>query len=188
MGRRQRDERGLVLPTRLMVFSISLVALAGLIYFATRGPDTSGGVAAPAGTETPSATATVGAEPTPTDSAAPDATPSPSPTSAASPTPTRTPLAERVDRGGVYVEVYNNSNVAGLAGRTGEKVTAAGWKLVGTDNWYGTVDATTIYYGPGLRDAARLLAQDLGISVMKKAVQPMRFDRLTVILTAAYAS
>ena len=38
-GARRRDERGLVLPTRLMVFSISLVALAGLAVIATHSVD-----------------------------------------------------------------------------------------------------------------------------------------------------
>ena len=74
----------------------------------------------------------------------------------------------------------------GLAGKTAGRATAAGWNVIGSDNWYGTVDASTVYFGPKMRAAADLLAADLGITVVKPAVEPMRFDRLTVILTADY--
>jgi hypothetical protein len=58
--------------------------------------------------------------------------------------------------------------------------------VVGTDNWYGTVDATTVYYPPRLKAAATLLAADLRIARLKPAIDPMRPDRLTVILTGDY--
>ena len=59
-------------------------------------------------------------------------------------------------------------------------------EIVGTDNWYGTVDASTVYYGPRLKAAGQLLADELGITRVKPAIAPMRLDRLTVILTGDY--
>jgi hypothetical protein len=156
-----------VLPTRLMVFSISALALAGLAFVATQhdAPDTATPVAATHTTRSPS----------------------PSPTTASPNPATPRKHAPAVKRGSVYVEVYNNSNVKGLAGTTGSRAERFGWNVVGTDNWYGTVDTTTVYYGPRLKAAATLLAKDLGIPRVKPAVQPMRFDRLTVILTGDHA-
>lgn len=92
-----------------------------------------------------------------------------------------------VTRGEVYVAVYNNSNVTGLAGRTSGRLTGAGWQVVTSDNWYGTIPATTVYFPSRLAEAARLLAKDLGITRVMPAVDPMQMDRLTLILTADFA-
>lgn len=167
-GEHRRDERGLVLPTRLMVFSISAVVLAGLAFVATQpdhGPDT----ASPAAVTHP--------KPSPT-----------AVTSTVPVTPTSTPGAAKpvVRRGSVYVVVFNNSNVKGLAGKTATRAQRAGWNVVATDNWYGTVDASTVYFPPRLKAAGALLAKDLGITRVKPAIAPMRSDRLTVILTGDF--
>ncbi len=58
--------------------------------------------------------------------------------------------------------------------------------MVGSDNWYGTIPVSTVYYPPRLRAAAKQLARDLGITRLMPAVPPMQFDRLTVILTSSY--
>ncbi len=58
---------------------------------------------------------------------------------------------------------------------------------MGSDNWYGTVDGTTVYYPPRLHDAGKALGKDLGIRKVKPAEEPMSFDRLTVILTEDYS-
>jgi hypothetical protein len=92
-----------------------------------------------------------------------------------------------VERSKVYVEVYNNSGVTGLAGEVAASATQAGWKVVGSDNWYGTIPASSVYYPPKLARAARALALDLGIRRTVPAVDPMKLDRLTVILTADHA-
>ena len=86
-------------------------------------------------------------------------------------------------RGQTYVEVYNNSGISGLAGTTAARAQGAGWQVVGSDNWYGTIPASTVYYPPRLEAAARLLGKDLGVNRLRPAVAPMRLDRLTVILT-----
>ena len=90
-------------------------------------------------------------------------------------------------RDSVYVSVFNNSNVSGLAATTAERIGAVGWQVVGSDNWYGTIPATTIYYPARLEEAARLLSKDLGVPRLMPAVDPMSRDRLTLILTADYA-
>ncbi len=92
-----------------------------------------------------------------------------------------------VRRGGTYVEVYNNSGISGLAGSTAARAQGAGWQVVGSDNWYGTIAASTVYFPARLEDQAQLLGKDLGIKRLKPAIAPMRGDRLTVILTSDYS-
>ncbi len=162
---RQRSERGLVLPSPVVILSIVAVAMAVVAFVATRGQ-----------------------APTEREVAITAASPSASPTASATmPTAKPKPTKPAVDKGKVYVEVYNNSGVTGLAGRIAATATDAGWKVVGTDNWYGTIPASTVYYPPKLKRAARAVALDLGIRRTLPAVEPMRLDRLTVILTADLA-
>ena len=98
------------------------------------------------------------------------------------------PRVEKVlRRDTVYVSVFNNSNISGLAASTAERIGAVGWQVVGSDNWYGTIPATTIYYPDRLEEAARMLSKDIGVRRVMPAVDPMSMDRLTVILTADYA-
>jgi hypothetical protein len=92
-----------------------------------------------------------------------------------------------VRRGGTYVEVYNNSGISGLAGSTAARAQGAGWEVVGSDNWYGTISASTVYFPDRLKAQAALLGKDLGIKRLKPAIAPMRGDRLTVILTRDYS-
>jgi hypothetical protein len=155
-----------VFPSPVVILSIVAVAMAGLAYFATQGQPPTEREVTPVAT-TPSETTT--------------STPSSMPTT--KPKPTK----PRVDKGKVYVEVYNNSGVTGLAGRIGDTATQAGWQVVGTDNWYGSIPASTVYYPPALKRAARALALDLGIGRTALAVDPMKRDRLTVILTSDHA-
>lgn len=112
---------------------------------------------------------------------------------AAAPAPVEQPVTLRalrveptVKRSEVYVSVYNNSNITGLAGRTAGRIGSAGWQVVGSDNWYGTIPATTIYYPERLKPAAKLLSKDLGVERVMPAVDPMLMDRLTLILTADF--
>ncbi|MFT4010262.1 MAG: LytR C-terminal domain-containing protein [Nocardioidaceae bacterium] len=95
----------------------------------------------------------------------------------------RNPELDQTQRRETYVVVFNNSRVSGLAGRISQQLSGAGWNVVGSDNWYGTIPATTVYYPPALKAQADLLAADLGVSRVKPAVDPMAGDRLTLILT-----
>ena len=162
---RPRNERGVVFPSPVVILSIVAVAMAGIAYVATRGQ-------APTEREVS------------ITSAAPSTTSTPTPSM---PTTTPKPTKPAVDKGKVYVEVYNNSGVSGLAGRVAATATQAGWKVVGSDNWYGTIPASTVYYPTRLKAAARALALDLGIRRTVPAIDPMKLDRLTVILTSDHA-
>ncbi|MGA8256002.1 MAG: LytR C-terminal domain-containing protein, partial [Nocardioides sp.] len=90
---------------------------------------------------------------------------------------------KKLERGEVYVEVYNNTGISGLAGRVGGTASDVGWQVVGTDNWYGTVPSTTVYYPDRLKRAAKVLARDLGVERTAPAEGEMKLDRLTLILT-----
>ena len=159
------DERGIALSSPLALLSAGGVLVAGAAFLVTGG------------------------DPAPADSARPGtATPAPTPTSTA-PEPAVEKKTEpkkqkpEIRRARTYVEVYNNSGISGLAGRTASRVDAAGWQVVGSDNWYGTIPASTVYFPPRLEAQAKLLGRDLGINRLRPAIAPMRFDRLTVILT-----
>lgn len=162
---RARDERGVAFPSPLVMLSIVAVAMAGLAFLVTSGDEPAD--EARVVTSTPSATPS----PEQTRESQPRRSPKPSP----SPSP--------VERGDVFVEVYNNSGITGLAAGFSETATAAGWQVVGSDNWVGTIPSSTVYYPQRLEREAETLARDLGISRLMPAVAPMRFDRLTVILT-----
>jgi len=168
----RHDQRGIALSSPVAMLSAAAVVLAGVAFLST------------------------GKDEQPTQVAEPV-------TAAATPTASVTPVhkapeqvikkkkvvkkAPEVRRGGTIVEVYNNSGIRGLAGRTSRRASGAGWQVVGSDNWYGTIPASTVYYPARLQPQARLLARDLGIERLRPAIAPMRFDRLTVILTADFS-
>jgi hypothetical protein len=160
-----RNQRGMAMPSPVVMLSVIAVAMAGIAFVATRG-----------GEPTEREVTTVSDTPRHTPSESPSATFSPS-------RKPEKPKPPKVQRGKVYVEVYNNSGITGLAGRVAERATGIGWQVVGSDNWYGTIPASTVYYPAKLKAAAKQLALDLGIKRTAPAVDPMRLDRLTVILT-----
>jgi LytR cell envelope-related transcriptional attenuator len=159
-ARHPRDERGVVFPSPVVILSVVAVAMAGVAFVATRD-----------GAPEEKQISTI---------SQPEATPTPT----ADPTPSKPATPKpKVDRSKVYVVVFNNSNVTGLAGKVAAKASQIGWQVVGSDNWYGTIPASTVYYPQRLAKEGRLLALDLGIQRTAPAVDPMRLDRLTVILT-----
>jgi hypothetical protein len=177
MRARRLDERGIALPTPVAALSLGAVLIAGVALFATSGT-----------TEERPAEAARQVTATPVPTPAPSST-APAPViekkqEKRKPKPKPKP---EVRRGEVYVEVYNNSGITGLAGKTAATISGAGWQVVGSDNWYGTIPQSTVYYPERLETAARMLARDLGINRLRPAISPMRFDRLTVILTSDFA-
>src|SRR5262245_34149659 len=179
MHPRLRDrDRGVALPSWAIGVSIGVVVLAMLALVVTGRPDRGDEAAADQVTDssTPSEPSSQPSgqpqQSTPTKQT-PDKPPGHKPAKPRQPTPHRN----------AYVEVYNNSGITGLANETAAKLQDAGWKVVGADNWYGDIPANTVYYPHRLHDVARVLADDLGIGRLHSAVAPMRFDRLTVILT-----
>jgi hypothetical protein len=157
-------QRGLLFPSPVVMLSIIAVAMAAIAFVATRGGEPTEREITPVAEPSVSAAPTPTAEPTPEEQLK----------------PTKAP----VQRGKVYVEVYNNSGISGLAGEVADRTTDIGWSVVGSDNWYGTIPTTTVYFPKRLERAAKLLARDLGIKRTALAVGAMRMDRLTLILTA----
>ena len=166
---RFRDERGVVFPSPVVMLSVVAVAMAGVAYVATQSE-------APAEREV-----TTVAQP---EQEQPSETAPPRQRIPHDKAPAIKKAEPVVERGKVYVEVYNNSGITGLAGSTAEQASGAGWQVVATDNWYGTIPASTVYYPERLKAAAKVLALDLGIGRVMPAIEPMDLDRLTVILTA----
>jgi len=167
---RVRSQRGVALSSPVALLSVGAVVLAGAAFVATSGHD-----------EQPTRPAAAAAPAVTTPAATPTSTaPEPAVTK---PKPKKQP----VRRGGTYVEVYNNSGISGLAGSTAARAQGAGWEVVGSDNWYGTIPASTVYYPARLHAQAKLLGKDLGIARLKPSIAPMRGDRLTVILTRDYS-
>ncbi len=162
---RARTERGTVLPSPVVILSIVAVAMAAFAFVATQGSEPTEREITPAARESVEDTTSPAEE-----------------TKPPKPKPTKKP-APAIKRGQVYVEVFNNSSITGLAGRAAQRATGAGWQVVGEDNWYGTVPATTVYYPPKLERAAKLMALDLGIDRTLEATGAMKLDRLTLILT-----
>ncbi len=155
------NERGVAYPSPLVMLSVVAVAMAGIAFVATRDqPETERQI---------------------TPAAAPESTPTASPTT--TPTPEKKPKPT-IQRGKIYVEVYNNTSISGLAGEVAERATDIGWQVVGSDNWVGTIPANTVYFPPRLKAAGRQLGLDLGIRRVQPAVGAMKLDRLTVVLTA----
>ena len=160
---RVRDERGVVFPSPVVMLSVVAVAMAGVAYVATQGQEP---------TEREVITASQPSVPEQT-----------MPTAEPRTIEKKKPKPDPVERGKVYVEVYNNSGITGLAGRYADRAAGIGWRVVGEDNWYGNVPASTVYFPAKLERAAKLLALDLGVDRTAPSVAPMRMDRLTLILT-----
>lgn len=168
----RRQDAGVAFPSPVVLLSVVAVVMASVSFIVTRDQ-------APA--EQPSATTV----------AEPSASASPTePEVAASSKPIKKkkkkeePKEEPLDRSAVYVVVFNNSGITGLAGQYSGAATNLGWQVVGSDNWYGTIPTSTVYYPAQLAEAGEQLALDLGIGRVAPAVDPMSPDRLTVILTA----
>ncbi|MEU4603833.1 LytR C-terminal domain-containing protein [Kribbella sp. NPDC023972] len=204
MGR-PKDDKGQVLSSLVAVLAVVAIVAGLLVLFGTRGNDSTADEAS--GTSTPSpkpqptgGPSTVGASvpkptaegttttPAPTSTPTPTTEPSSEPTTAPPATtqppatqPTTIPPEQRP-----AVEIYNNTARKGLADSVAGRARQAGWTVAGADNWRGKVAASTVYYPPGMLDAANQLARDLGVGRTKGALDNMKKDRLTVILTSDY--
>ncbi len=171
----RRVQRGVVFPSPIVILSIVAVLMAAIAFVVTRGSDDGGREVAITTRATDSSSTSGSADST----GDPTSTDDPSETVTEEPTKPR----KKLDRSEVFVEVYNNTTISGLAGRVGSTATDVGWQVVGTDNWYGTVPSTTVYYPDRLKRAAKVLARDLGVERTSPAEGEMKLDRLTLILT-----
>jgi hypothetical protein len=176
--RRLRDERGVAFPSPLVMLSVIAVAMAGIAFVATDDePALERRISTTAQPSEDSATAEPKDRTEPTRQADKKATDRKKPKKKKDKEP-------EVVRGETYVVVFNNSGITGLAATYASQATGVGWQVVGEDNWYGAIPASTVYYPERLQPAAEQLALDLGIDRVMPAIDPMQMDRLTVILTA----
>lgn len=166
MDHRRTPSRNAYVPSSwFIVFTVTavLAAAGGLGWLLVNG-DESNDTATP-----PSATTT---------------TPAPEPTETTEPTPSPTPTeTEPTVSRDTPVSVLNNTGTAGAAGAFSTKVKDAGWTIGGIGNWQGSIGQNTVYYPEGLQDQAEQLAKDVGIDRVMPRVDPMRTDRLTIILS-----
>ncbi|TCC20652.1 LytR C-terminal domain-containing protein [Kribbella sindirgiensis] len=207
---RPRGEQGQVLSSLVAVAAVVAIVAGLLVLFGTRGDDSKAdepaGVSPKPSAKPSSGPSTVGAsvpkpstKPTTEETSAPPPPPestkppSTAPTETTQPTqttqppkptqPVTIPAEERP-----AIEVYNNTSRKGLADTVASRARQAGWTVSGSpDNWHGKIAESTVYYPPGMLDAANQLAHDLGIGRTKGALDNMKKDRLTVILTSDYS-
>lgn len=207
---RPRGDRGQVLSSLVAVAAVVAIVAGLLVLFGTRGHDSkadepSGAASKPTSkpsTKPSSGPSTIAASiprPSTQTTTPPEVTPSEAPTSAPSSTapteptsqPTQPPKTQPVTipvEERPAIEVYNNTPRKGLADEVAGRARQAGWTVAGSpDNWHGKVAESTVYYPPGMLDAANQLAHDIGVGRSKGALDNMKKDRLTVILTSDYA-
>ena len=198
---RPKGDQGQVLSSLVAVAAVVAIVAGLLVLFGTRGGHDNK-AAAPSGATSPKPSAkpsTIAASvpepsskptaPASTPSQAPSSTPTTAPTTAptSEPTqppatqPTTIPAAERP-----AAEIYNNTPRKGLADSVAGRARQAGWSVAGADNWHGKIAESTVYYPPGMLVAANQLARDIGVGRTKGALDNMKKDRLTVILTSDY--
>lgn len=172
-GLSRRDQRGAVLPSPVILFSILVLAVAAVAYFATRDAEPTEREITTA-SDTPS---TDGGATDPSDDAT-DASDEPTEEETKEPKP---PIVKSE----VGVNVFNNTTIAGLASEVLARVDEIGWNALIADNWYGTIPATTVYYPEGMKREGRQLALDLGVQRVMPADldSDMSTENLTLILT-----
>ncbi|GAB2569445.1 hypothetical protein GCM10027269_25770 [Kribbella endophytica] len=188
----RKDERGQVLSSLVAVLAVVAIVGGLLVLFGTRGNDS----VADDGKPAPSTTGVTGTTPAVTPAqptvepsseltTAPPIAPTSAPTSAPTTVPTPTVAVPPSER--PAVEIYNNTGRKGLAQSVGSRAHQAGWTVTGADNWHGKIVTSTVYYPAGMQAEAAQLAQDLGVPRIKDALDNMKKDRLTVILTSEYS-
>ncbi|MDX6279948.1 MAG: hypothetical protein QOH03_1019 [Kribbellaceae bacterium] len=195
MNRRSQDEKGQVLSSLVAVLAVVAIVGGLLVLFGTRGNNSVADSGKPAAKT--SATPKPSPKPSAPVSSAPTSQPSTpppvEPTAPASVTPSGQPSVPPSAPASIpvterpAVEVYNNTPRKGLAEDVSVRARQAGWIVTGKDNWHGKIVASTVYFPAGMQAEANQLARDLGIGRTKDALDNMKKDRLTVILTTDYA-
>lgn len=160
-----------------MVLIALAIVFAGIGAMSLSSSDSSGSTEAEA-----SSTTTTVASPTASVIVAPPVTTAPvAPTSSAAATTTppsttlapTTPAAGAVDKS-LPVRVFNNSYVAGLAGKTRDQLVASGYNVTETGNYgSGNIPKTTVYYS---NSSAKEKALAIAIANELGAGAEPRFD------------
>lgn len=145
-----------------MVLIALAIVFAGLGAMALSNSTSDSAAAETSDASETSETAASSAAPVTTSAAAPT-TEAPATTTTTAPPTTTTSAVDKT----IPVRVLNNSTVSGLAAKTGNQLTSAGFDVTETGNYPGGVIAkTTVYYGnsPQEKETAEAIAKELGIS------------------------
>lgn len=168
-------------PFRRLVPYLVILAAApllawGLVSLLNQDGGDPAPVASPTSTVTPGATATAGGTTAPATTA--PATTAPATTAPATPT---TEPASDVDLAAPVV-VLNGARVAGIAARTADRLTTAGFTAVTTGNYTATQPtATTVYYNnAALAPTAQAIGTELGIDQLVELASAT--DSIAVVL------
>lgn len=189
---RSKGDKGQVLSSLVAVLAVVAIVGGLLVLFGTRGSSSAAdskpattpkASSTPLSTPTPSSVPSIAptSEPTSGPTTGPTTVPTSGPTTVPSSVPT-VPVSERP-----AVEVYNNTARKGLADDVSIRARQAGWTVAGRDNWHGKIVTSTVYFPAGMAADATQLAKDIGVGRIKDALDNMKKDRLTVILTTDYA-
>jgi hypothetical protein len=165
-----------LLPFLVVIVAAPLLAWGVLSLLNQDADDDGGPVASASPSASPAATETSPAtEPTAT------AEPTTEPTESAAPSPTPTEDAEPVAFG-APVAVLNGAGVAGIAGRTADRLTAAGFTAVTAGDYANAQPtATTIFYNNAeLAATAQTIGAELGIDLLVELASAT--DSLVVVL------
>lgn len=179
--RAEAQSTSLLLPVLGVLAVLAALGLAGYMLMTSNDDEPDAGAGPTATTSAPSVSPTA----PPSDSASPTKQPTKEPTTEPTKEPTKKPdkepTSEPVPSIGVYV--FNQTGITGLAAETAAELEAAGWDVVGVDNWIGFVPEDTVYYYEGGKAAAERLSNDFpGIARVWPASSPMPGNALTVIL------
>lgn len=119
---------------------------------------------------------------TPDSQIAPRPSATSTPVRAATPSPTATASAPATVTK-VPVVVLNQTTTVGLAAVFRSALRAGGWKVPAIGDFRGNVPATTVYYPPGKKAAAKeLMAQFAQVGRIRPAFAGISTTQLTVIL------
>jgi hypothetical protein len=112
-----------------------------------------------------------------TESEAPDEETAPPADPVTAPPELRTPVG-----------ILNGTSVTGLAGRAQERLEDGGWSVPAVDTTSREIEATTVYFPPGLEESAEALQAQFPEIVRTAPTEPgLAQDRLVVILAQDYA-
>jgi pyruvate/2-oxoglutarate dehydrogenase complex dihydrolipoamide acyltransferase (E2) component len=173
---------------------LAVVAIVGglLVLFGTRGNSSAADSQPAAAQKSSTKPSTSATAPTSGPTSGPSTTPTSEPTSGPTSEPTSVPSSMPTQADSIppsdrpAVEVFNNTPRKGLADDVANRARQAGWTVAGADNWHGKIVTSTVYFPAGMQAEAAQLAKDIGLNRIKDALDNMKKDRLTVILTTDY--
>jgi hypothetical protein len=179
--RSSRDLAGALVPSLLAVLAVTALITALVVW---RGEDPDTILRANASTDGPTTAPISSASGSPA-STPPASSPPASSTKPPAPTTAAAKPADLV--GDLEVVVLNQTRRGGLAATVADQLRGKGWTVAHTGNFRGQVPATTVYYPPGGKAAARAAAGDLPT---EPRVLPrfgnLSTTRLTVVVTDSY--